>query len=313
MTSSAGRLSPAQREDVVRRAAAGDSLTEIANSYGVTRQAVRGLLRRRGVPARVIGKLTETQRSELIQQYLNGMTIGQLSTVYEVTEPAVRGLLLRRGVALRRVIRTLRHDAFDRLTPDACYWIGFLFADGCISYRPGHIPQISVALAERDRQHLVSLRDFLGSTSKISETSPTHKSCQFSVRSLRLADRLTGMGRYEGPIDERLRGSRNFWRGVVDGDGSIGSYKRSASSSRTTPQFRLVGSRRLLDEFVRFIDLHELARLSVRPHKTIHTVGTTGRPARAIVSLLYTNATTALRRKAKIAEWILADERAVSR
>ncbi|MFG3422219.1 hypothetical protein [Micromonospora sp. NPDC048063] len=170
--------------------------------------------------------------------YQAGVTLGQLATAYGITEPSVRGLVLRRGVPLRRVVHTLRHDAFDELTPDACYWIGFLFADGSISYRRNHIPQISVGLAERDRAHLLKLRTFLGSTSVISAPSPTHHSCQFSVRSQRLADRLVALGRYQGPINARLVESRDFWRGVVDGDGSVGVYRRSRSAPATMPQFR---------------------------------------------------------------------------
>ncbi|MFV2112158.1 hypothetical protein ACFHW0_07420 [Micromonospora sp. LOL_025] len=192
------------------------------------------------------------------------------------------------------------------MSSDACYWIGFLFADGSISYRSNHIPQISVGLAERDRAHLAKLRTFLGSTSAISAPSPTHHSCQFSVRSHRLADRLAALGRYEGPTDARLVQSRDFWRGVVDGDGSMGLYRRSRTAPATMPQFRLVGRRHVLEEFLGFLRAQGIIGLSVRPHKSIHTVGTTCGPAEKIVALLYRDASIALLRKAETAERILA-------
>ncbi|MCG5464032.1 hypothetical protein MED01_002195 [Micromonospora sp. MED01] len=217
----------------------------------------------------------------------------------------MRGLLVRRGVALRRTVHTLRHDAFDLLTPEACYWLGFLFADGCVTYRTGHLPQVSVGLARRDREHLVSLRTFLGSTSSISAPSPTHGSCQFSVRSTRLAERMMALGRYDGPLDERLTESRDFWRGVVDGDGSIGQYRRPNPSQSTFSQFRLVGSKRLLDSFAAFLKSNDINGLSVRPRKTIYTIGTTCAPAEKIVAMLYAEATVALARKAEIAEKML--------
>jgi hypothetical protein len=306
MSSGTPRLASEQIEDAVSRATAGESLTSIAASYGVSRQAIRGLLRRRGVPPRSVAKLAEPARIEAVRQYRAGLSLTEVAKNFGLTEPGMRGLLLRRGVVLRRTIHTLRHDAFDLLTPEASYWLGFLFADGCVAYRPGHLPQISVGLAQCDREHLVSLRAFLGSTSSISAPSPTHGSCQLSVRSTRLAERLVALGRYEGPIGERLDESRDFWRGVVDGDGSIGIYRRPAPRASAFPQFRLVGSKRLLEAFAAFLLRHEIASLSVRPHKTIYTIGTTCGPAKRIVTLLYAEAASALPRKALIAAKIMS-------
>ncbi|MEV0324998.1 hypothetical protein AB0H63_00915 [Micromonospora echinospora] len=233
------------------------------------------------------------------------MSLAEVAKKFGLTEPGMRGLLVRRGVTLRRTVHTLRHDAFDILTPETCYWLGFLFADGCVAYRPGHLPQISVGLAKRDREHLVSLRTFLGSSSSISAPNPTQGSCQFSVRSEQLADRLVSLGRYKGPIGEHLNESRDFWRGVVDGDGSLGIYRRPGPSSSTFAQFRLVGSRRLLDCFAAFLQRHGISGLSVRPHKTIFTIGTTCGPAEKIVTVLYSGAVAALPRKAAIAAKIM--------
>ncbi|MER7587201.1 hypothetical protein ABTW72_06660 [Micromonospora sp. NPDC127501] len=249
--------------------------------------------------------MAEPERSEAVRQYAEGRSIAEVAKNFGFTEPGMRGLLVRRGVVLRRTVHTLRHDAFDLLTPEACYWLGFLFADGCVTYRTGHLPQISVGLAQRDREHLASLRTFLGSTSSISAPSPTHGSCQFSVRSTRLAERMVALGRYDGPLDERLTESRDFWRGVVDGDGSIGQYRRPNPSQSTFSQFRLVGSKRLLDSFAAFLERNGIDGLSVRPHKTIYTIGTTCAPAEKIVAMLYSEATVALTRKAEIAKKML--------
>ncbi|MFF0722531.1 hypothetical protein [Micromonospora sp. NPDC003816] len=235
------------------------------------------------------------------------MALAEVARTFGLTEPGMRGLLLRRGVVLRRKVHTLRHDAFDTLEPEACYWLGFLFADGCVTYRSNYLPQISVGLAARDRDHLVSLRLFLGSSSSISAPNLIRQSCQFSVRSRQLAERLITLGRYQGPVNARLTESRDFWRGVVDGDGSFGVYRRSNPSKSTFAQFRLVGSQRLLRAFVDFLGVHGIHGLSVRPHKTIHTVGTTCKPAGRIVALLYDGASVALPRKAEIARRILAE------
>ncbi|MER6587358.1 hypothetical protein [Micromonospora chalcea] len=309
MTTGGRRLTPSEREEIISCAATGESLTAIGARYGVTRQAIRAVLRRNGVPPRRTGTLTDNQRNEVLHRFLGGASLNQIAAEFGVTAPAVRGLLTRRGIEIRSVSHGLRHDAFDNFDPETCYWIGFLFADGCVSYRPGHIPQISVGLAARDREHLVALRSFLGCDNSISATSPTHGSCQFSVRSHRLADRIVELGRYQQAVDGRLVGSRDFWRGVVDGDGSLGIYRRPAPSTRSLTQFRVVGRRHVLEEFVAFLEREGIVGLSVRPHRSIFTVGTTCGPAERIARLLYEDAVMALARKAEIAARMIARQR----
>jgi hypothetical protein len=214
------------------------------------------------------------------------------------------------GVTLR--FHTLWHEAFDNLSPDAAYWIGFLFADGNVHFRAGYMPTVGVGLAARDREHLVKLRTFLGSTHAISSVTAfsgrrEHPSCQFSVRSHRLAVRLLGLGRYDGPVDSDLAGSRHFWRGVVDGNGSLGNYFVNSTSARKRPRLRLVGSQRLLEAFNGFLTSHGITGLAVHPHKSIYSIGTTAGPAVRIIDLLYRDAPTALDRKAARAHDILGE------
>jgi hypothetical protein len=203
--------------------------------------------------------------------------------------------------------RQLRQYAFDELTPDAAYWIGFLFADGSVIGR-GESAVVQTRLSECDREHLVKLRSFLGSTHKIGVAPAgnyggyrSRPSVRLSVPSGRLARRLLSLGRYEGPIDSTLIQSRDFWRGVVDGDGSLGHLASGYA------YFALVGSRRLLEAFLAFLQGNGLsARMTIRPDKTIFQVATAGHIAERIVSLLYEDATVALDRKAASAARIAA-------
>ncbi len=57
----------------------------------------------------------------------------------------------------------------------------------------------------------------------------------------------------------------------------------------------------MLAAFLSFLKTQGIVGLSVRPHKSISTVGTTCGPAERIVTLLYADATVALSRKAEIA------------
>jgi hypothetical protein len=301
-------LTDTQRAQAVERYQAGERTGAIAVSFGVSRQAIAALLRRRGVELRTQVKLTPSQRDEAAERYTRGQTSGNIAASLGVTHVTILKVLHRREVVVRGHC-TLKHDALDPLTADAAYWCGFLFADGNVHERPGYRPVVSVGLAERDREHLVKLRAFLGSTHAISTVSQKHPACQFRVTSARLAARLLGLGRYEGPIAPELATSRDFWRGVVDGDGSIGRYSKRPGGPRSA-QIRLFGERRLIAAFSEFLinDGTTGANLSVRTHKNIYCAGTSGRSATRIIDLLYRDAKTSLSRKAATAQAILHQE-----
>jgi hypothetical protein len=254
-----------------------------------------------------VWKLTPEQKLEAVERYVGGQGATEIAADYGVSNVAILGVLRRRGVQVRtnseaQTKHTLRHDALDILTPDAAYWCGFLFADGTIMPpRPGHGGGgIALVLAERDRDHLAKFRGFLGSSHAITAIAPhrynasdyfAHPAARFAVNSDRLADRLRSLGRYDPPLNSELASSRDFWRGVVDGDGSLGLYGGK-------PHLRVCGSDWLMEAFRSFVvDRHHLCHATVRPHKSIYEVHLCGPSAANAVSLLYSDASTVLDRK----------------
>lgn len=208
--------------------------------------------------------------------------------------------------------RLVDHKAFDIATDNAAYWIGFLFADGCIFHQQNGGLTIQLRLSAIDRGHLEKFRQFLSSTHAITTSPPgnyggyqSKASVRFALGSRRLAGRLLEMGRYEGPIAPELATSRHFWRGVVDGDGSIFALKTGYSG------ICLVGSQRLLEAFLEFLRERNLSgRMTIRPHKSIYSLSTAGYSAELIIDELYRTATTALDRKAATAGPIIEAVRA---
>jgi transposase len=247
-----------------------------------------------------VGKVNEDQQKRIVELYKSGESPAQIARQLQVSAPTIYQWLHRFGVILRESPGSkIRHDAFDEITPDAAYWIGFLFADGSVG-RNRQSRLISVRLSERDREHLVKLRSFLNSAHAISVAPAgnyggyrSKPSVHLTLISERLAHQLLSLGRYEGPISDLLIQSRDFWRGVVDGDGSLGVLATGHA------YFGLVGSRRLLDAFMKFLKRNELsARMTIRADKTIFQIATAGNIAEDIVVFLYGNATVALDRKA---------------
>jgi hypothetical protein len=165
--------------------------------------------------------ITDSQKARMVELYASGESTPKIGRLFQLSPDTVNYWLRRSGVTLRGPRETstrcrVRHDAFYKIVPDSAYWIGFLFADGSVS-NYGRLGSVSVRVSERDRNQIVELRTFLGSTHKIG-TAPagnyggyrSKPSVRLVIPSARLAEQLLSLGRYEGPIDDLLIQSRDF-------------------------------------------------------------------------------------------------------
>jgi hypothetical protein len=169
------------------------------------------------------------------------------------------------GEALRRVLKNLgilrtrqqavqiaksgqlvREEAFDILTPEALYWIGFLYADGHIEKDR---PRITLTLTEKDLPHLEKFAAFTGSlvrkvTGGFYRVCFSNKHIHNRLQSLGFTNRKT----WDVTPHESLKYSRDFWRGVIDGDGWIFHTKVKCLG--------ICGYIDTLTEFMQFINLN---------------------------------------------------------
>lgn len=293
------------REIAEKRRAGIDSISDFAIANGLGRKHRR------------VNSLSTEQEAEIACRYVAGEKSKDLASEFETSTTSVWKAVRAQGGQVRGlgvVPRPLRRDAFDALTPEAAYWCGFIFTDGTVVKRPTGASQIAVVLQKRDRKHLVKLRDFLGSDHAITSVAPAKVSpnvaapnggqgtgaFRYVVTSQQIADRLRALGRYGPAVDPELAASRDFWRGCIDGDGTIGT-------SCGIPQMKLVGSQWLLQAFVDFLGPIGARRpLNVRPARSIYVVSTSYKTAEKVIDRLYTGATVVLDRKAARAAAILA-------
>ena len=275
-------------------------------------------------------RLTKDEWSTLIGRYQSGELAGTLAKEFGCSGAAISAMLQRKGIVRHDasfVYRTaagciLNDGAFSIITPEAVYWVGFLMADGSVT----NGNTVGVVLSERDVDHVEKFRQFMGSRNKIireipSRYSDSHKmtlACRFAFRSARVCADLAAHGvvrqkTHTAKASNQLAMNRDFWRGVVDGDGHVALHHMPSyfnrhpkinawSKPRDVARLELVGSKVLLTQFLEFvISVVPDTKASVRPHKSIFRVSIGGLTAARVVDNLYTGATVALERKANAA------------
>lgn len=246
--------------------------------------------------------LTEDQISEIIVRYSNGEIAKTISESMGISQSAVYSNLKKRGIPrrpARAALLPLNHSKFDELTEESLYWAGFIAADGSIGYYDG-APSIRIGLSSRDRDHLVKFRDFLESGHTIGDyvanTSYGKVNVtRFSVRSNRLADRLTELG-VKGPLlSDELTDSRHFWRGVVDGDGSISNNPEKA-------YIELCGHGYTMHPYRDFLLTHLGIDTKVEAMHSIYRVRRGWASAYKVIDYLYRDNNISLDRKQALAD-----------
>ncbi len=105
-------------DDICRRYTAGESSLDLGRSYGITRQGVLLILKKRGIQVRPRGRVLsrELRIPDLTADYIGGKSTNSLARTYGVAQETVRRLLIFNGVSLRSPSRaiSLYHSQTDR-------------------------------------------------------------------------------------------------------------------------------------------------------------------------------------------------------
>lgn len=246
-----------------------------------------------------------------LERYLQGSTLTQVSSELKVDRNVLarifkeRDLLKSRSELIRKGKsgKEVKDDALDILTPEALYWIGFLYADGHIE--KGR-PRISLTLQKDDHEHLVKFSNFFGCTIREVKGSGKYKDvtyirCAFS--SQKIYDKLkffdfTNNKTLSIIPHFLLIGSKDFWRGLVDGDGSL-YYSNEVKRKSETLKMDLYGTEETLKSFLSYIHANSItteAKPRKRKNANVYQVTISDVTCKAI-KLLYQDATIYLDRK----------------
>lgn len=255
----------------------------------------------------------------LVEEYQTGRSVAALAREFAVDSSAIRSRLARAGVPIRgareATVANLDRDPaiqtgmgrprlypfnpafFDVLTRDVAYVVGLMQADGSNQTGRG---TVCVTLKASDEALLVAVASAMGAARPL--TTDQYGARRLLVQSRALSDGLARWGvvspkTHTARTHSDLLANRDYWRGVIDGDGSlcVGADGRRFLT--------LVGSRPMCEEFLAFARSHGAGlRVSVRPHKSIWSIhlSARGEPER-VARALYAGAGLALSRKREVA------------
>lgn len=248
--------------------------------------------------------LSKEQKDSIVSEYDSGSSLTILAARYGVGPLSIRSILVSRNYQRRPVRRPrkywLNENAFDVITENSSYWIGFLIADGSVSDKN----ILSICLAEKDRSHAQKFCDFLGTNRPICTSN--RGECIASVSSKKICDSIMRYGAVPRKTDHAtvniLENDRHFWRGCMDGDGTLGIYQFS-DAKRPVPSVGICGSKEICNQFCDFVN----NRLGFRPiaHQRgdhHYQVSITHYRAVLIATLIYSGCSEYLDRKWKIAK-----------
>ena len=191
----------------------------------------------------------------------------------------------------------INHNSFDSLTPESLYWIGFLYADGHV--RKDKEYSIEFSLHKKDVNSVNGLKSFLGSNRKILDGSGKNIDMKtLKVNSKRIHSRLKSLGftsdkSHDAVPHDLVLNSRDFWRGVIDGDGGLYLH----DTNKTNHAF-ICGTSATIIEYIRFVTENLGVQLKI-PTKApgVYRVSYYGEEALQIARLLYKNSKHHLDRK----------------
>lgn len=192
--------------------------------------------------------ISEETLTSLIEMYQNNISIRDISKQTGFNRATLSRMFERLGVKTTHGNHYRKYffdfDYFEKIdTADKAYWLGFLYADGCVLPVNRYGEQtFKLQLGEKDIDALEKFKDDLHSTYPIRKDSshvranPKHQALVLlEQRSQKTVDDLKKLGCVESkslildfPTEEQVPKEYiyDFIRGYFDGDGSISFDKK---------------------------------------------------------------------------------------
>jgi len=265
-------------------------------------------------------KLFTTQKEikDITSQYLDGKSTHFLSKKYGCDRSVIKRVLVENGVEMRDIYsRTKKYNVdesyFENIdSEEKAYWLGFLFADGCVKKNAGSYT-VALQLAEKDRGTVEKFKKSIKSEHPIVKYYDKRVDKNYYgiyITNFRFATNLMQSGclprkTFDAifPFDKMEESLiRHFVRGYFDGDGCV------TSSSNKYPIANLCLSKKSGEQLQQYV----LENFSITSYlgmsRSIHSLNFSTQQALAFLRWIYNDSNIYMERKYKRFLRALADE-----
>lgn len=260
---------------------------------------------------KLIDTLTLEQLNDIINMYKNNISLREIEKRTSFTRRAVGKMLEELGIKTTQGNHYKKYsfnfDFFEKINSElSAYWLGFLYADGCIlAPREYGEQEFKLVLNDKDLEILEKFKEDLQSSYPIRhDNSKINPQVIHCLRSQKAVNDLKALGCVENkslilnfPNDSQVPQEflHHFIRGYFDGDGSISSYQ---DNEKHRPQYHMsfVGTENFIKGLYNFLQIG-----SVFPDQRknnswyLHING--NRQIEKVYHILYSNATRYMQRK----------------
>ncbi len=186
------------------------------------------------------------------------------------------------------------------------YWLGFLYADGCVSEKSKNNKSIIIQLHPDDKYILEQLLKDINSNRPIYVNKKGYVS--INIRSVKMANDLINLGCIprkslvlkfpnENIVSKQL--IKHFIRGYMDGDGCISTYmilRKGKKSPVFVCEIKFIGTYDMLYGIKKFFNSEKNILINKHSPRSCQ-ISFAGTKYRDVVNSLYDNATIYMKRK----------------
>lgn len=257
--------------------------------------------------SKLIETLSQNEINEIVSMYQNNFSLRKIERRTSHGRPAITKLLEELGVKTTKGNHYRKYffnfDFFEKIDNElSAYWLGFLYADGCILSQNIYGEQeFKIAINEKDLELLEKFKKDIKSTYPIrTDNSMVIQ----SLRSQKTVDDLKKLGCIENkslilefPTEKQVPKEflHHFIRGYFDGDGSISYYQKQENYK---PQFTInfVGTKNFIEELYKFFNMGSVFPDKRRKNSWYLTING-NQQVKEVYNLLYQDATRYMQRK----------------
>jgi hypothetical protein len=231
-------------------------LRQIARHMFCSVPGVKYILKKNRIPwnKRISSSPDKAQAEQLAQFHRNGKSLRWIQSETSFSLKTIKKVLRAKGLTIAKpgfpAKYRSNHSAFDVLTNVTAYFVGVMIADGglCSGW------EFKLELHPKDKEILHRFKTFLQTEAPLHER---YKNGKLKSLTLRITSKrnwlalealgVTPKKSATAKVHSALAFNVDFWRGALDGDGSVAFDRR-----HHYPSIRMVGSQPLMAQFADF-------------------------------------------------------------